>query len=148
MILLEFPKKTFTDFFGHQQTFLDFENLGKNGGSVATQDRWCGWWFVVWWKVSMLMWNCLEDLEDLEDLDSFKRLMLDRFGSDFEGLERNQGRKKRWTACKPTQLFLEQVEHWKFWKSHDFQNVKKLQGKISREDFPLEDGGLERPCFT
>lgn len=43
----------------------------------------------------MLMWNCLEDLEDLEDLDSFKRLMLDRFGSDFEGLERNQGRKKR-----------------------------------------------------
>ena len=27
----------------------------------------------------MLMWNCLEDQ------DSFKRLILDRFGSDFEG---------------------------------------------------------------
>ena len=41
---------------------------------------------------SMLMWNCLEDL------DSFKRLILDRFGADFEGWRGIRG-KRRWAAC-------------------------------------------------
>lgn len=118
-MILEF-QKTFTDFFGHQQLVW----TSKMGG-VSCNTRWCGW-SVVSLKVSMLMWNCLEDL------DSFKRLILDRFGSNFEGwrgLRVINADKDELPATYSAFCWASRAVEVP--KEHDFQNVK-FQGSLDR----------------